>query len=431
MLTPTAVYITWEELFDVTPKEKEVLDVILQFNRQSAAILLARLEAHLFLDLFIRDQSETVKLQGFLISNFWDDEILDRAKERMGTARLDYRIAFHSQQILTMMKWVILHSLPAGGAEPDTDKDARFALGRALLKTNSLLVSAKMKAEIAQRRRTPSTKNYLRLQLSVGAGNEVTNPPPVMNGVARSTIIFEEILKKTSTPLDLSKALESQTGLSLDTYVDLTLGVLANYIGRRPKELIENAGLSILNPESYFGTSVSPEIIHKFWAMESTTMDELKTALSATSGLVPYQDFTTFRMKPFVRLDNGNLFCVNPGFIQEKLEVGLFWTIANTLQGADRQKAFETWGKLFETYINQTLQAAVDPTIEKYIPRPDFTGKKHHHESFDGILLAGRFCAVFECKGGFLPNYAKYADDLNQFMNALEKKFGTDPSPSL
>jgi len=285
-----------------------------------------------------------------------------------------------------------------------------------------------MKTEIAQHRRRPSAKNYLRLQLSVGAGNELNNPPPVMNGVARSTIMFEEILKNTPARIDLGKALESHTGLSLDSYVDLTLGVLTNYLGRRPKELIENAGISIVGPETHFGTSVSPEITHKFWEMESTTMDGLRAALSAASGLVPHQDFTVFRMKPFVRLDNGNLFCVNPGFIQEKLEVGLFWTIANTLQGADRQNAFETWGKLFEAYINQSLQTAVDPTRERYIPRPYFIGKKHHHESFDGILLAGRICAVFECKGGFLPNNAKYADDLDEFVKALEKKFGTDPN---
>jgi hypothetical protein len=43
-------------------------------------------------------------------------------------------------------------------------------------------------------------------------------------------------------------------------------------------------------------------------------------------------------------------------------------------------------------------------------------------------LLAGRVCAVFECKGGFLPNNAKYADDLDEFVKALEKKFGTDPN---
>jgi hypothetical protein len=101
------------------------------------------------------------------------------------------------------------------------------------------------------------------------------------------------------------------------------------------------------------------------------------------------------------------------------------------LQGEDRKNAFDTWGKLFEAYVNQILGTAVNPAKEKYIPCPDFTKKKHHHEAFDGILLAGRVCAVFECKGGFLPNNAKYAESLDEFLKGLEKKFATDPGAGL
>jgi len=289
-------------------------------------------------------------------------------------------------------------------------------------------MSAEMNAQIAQDRRTPSARNMLRLQLSVGAGNEVANPPPVINGLARSAIIFEELLNTTKTPIDLSKALEIHTGLSLTAYVDLTLAILTNYIGRTPKELLESPNIPIVDPRTYFGRLVPAELTRRFWEMEVATMDQLAAALSSSSELVQHQDFTAFRMKPFVQFDNGNLVCVNPGFVQEKLEGGLFWTIVNSLEGNDRQDAFESWGKLFEAYVNQTLEAAVDPRIEKYTPHPDFIGKKHHHESFDGILVSERVCSVFECKGGFLPNGAKYADDVNQFVMNLNKKFGTDVS---
>jgi hypothetical protein len=117
--------------------------------------------------------------------------------------------------------------------------------------------------------------------------------------------------------------------------------------------------------------------------------------------------------------------CVNPGFVQEKLETGLFWTITNGLEVKDRQYAFDSWGKLFEAYVNQSFSEAVDPAVERYVPCPDFIGKQHRHESFDAMLLSKEVCAVFECKGGFLPNKAKYGDDLDQFLNALDKKFGT------
>lgn len=186
MLQQTAVYLTWEELCDTVPTETEVRDVLRTFNRQSTVVLLARLAIHLFLDQSRRNTSETIYLQIFLISNFMDDRILDRAKQRMPTARVDFRRVFHLQQILTVLKWTILDALPSGGIEPDKDKDARFTMGRCLLKTSDLLLSTRMKQQIARDRKSPSARNYLRIQLAMGAGNEINNPPPIVNAATRS-----------------------------------------------------------------------------------------------------------------------------------------------------------------------------------------------------------------------------------------------------
>jgi hypothetical protein len=421
---PTRVYITWKELFDERPNESSVLDFVQTLNKQNATALLATIMTTLFLDRAFGSSSETIKLQGFLIAKLFDNQIFDRAKERLGKERLDHRIAFHPQQILLMMKWVILHSQPAGGISFDTD-EALFALGGALLKTNDFLITAQMTAKIAEVRRAPSVKNMLRLQLSVGAGNEVANPPPLINGLARSIVIFDELQKTTKTPIDLNKALLNQSGLSLSEYIDLTVAVLANYLGRTPQELIDNPNISVISPRTYFGPLISTELASRFWQMESATVDALGASLASSSNLLQHQDFTAFRMKPFIQFENGNMVCLNPGFVQEKLETGLFWTIANSLEAKDRQYAFDSWGKLFEAYVNQSFVEAVDPAVERYIPCPDFVGKQHRHESFDAILLSDEVCAVFECKGGFLPNKAKYGDDLDQFLNDLDKKFGT------
>ncbi len=423
-----AVFLTWKELFDQSPTEEEVSEVIRKFNRESTVVLLSRMGIHLFLDKFRADASETIFLQGFLISNFLDREVFNRWKERMPTAKIDFRRAFHPQQILTALKLTVLHAIPIGGLEPDKDANARFALGRCLLKTNDLLLSEQMATQIAHDRKNPlSPKKYLRIQLAIGAGNEVFNPPPVPSGIVRSKIIFEEIIKQTPVPIDLNSQLEQQAGISLDSYVDLTLGALAAYMGRTPKQFIDDASLAVVNPQTFFGSSVPVVTTERFWKMESNTIAELANTLAAPSELIPQKDFTALRMKPFLQLDSGSLICPNPGFIQEKLEIGLFWTIVNNLQGENRQKAFETWGTLFETYVNQIFQAMVNPATEKYVARPDFKEKKHHHEAFDGILLSGRMCVVVECKGGFLPNNAKYADNLGQFIMNLEKKFGNEP----
>ncbi len=423
-----AVFLTWKELFDESPGEEEVSSVIRTFNRESSVVLLSRMGIHLFLDQFRSDRSETIFLQGFLISNFLDDEVLNRWKQRMPDSPIDFRRAFHPQQILTTLKLTVIHALPTGGLELDKDKTARLALGRCLLKMNDLLMSKQMEKQIAQDRTSPpSTRKYLRLQLAVGAGNDVFNPPPVPSGIVRSNIIFEKIIKRTPVPIDLSHQLKQQAGISLDSYVDLTLGALATYMGRTPKQLIDDASLAIVNPQTFFGTSIPAETAERFWKMESTTIADLAARLAEPSELVPQKDFTAFRMKPFLQLNSGSVICPNPGFIQEKLEIGLFWTIVNNLQGDNRQKAFETWGKLFEIYVNETFDAMIDPVKEHYFACPDFKEKQHHHYAFDGLLLSGRVCVAIECKGGFLPNNAKYADNLDQYVQSLEKKFGTEP----
>jgi hypothetical protein len=420
-----AVFITWDELYGSLPTKEEVCDVLKQFNRQSTILLLARIGIHLFLERFRRKDQETIELQSFLIRNFWNDEVLDQAKKKLGSERLDFRRGFHLQQVLTLLKWAVLYASPTGGIEPDKDIDARYALGTCLLKASDLLLSTPMRDAIGRARQSRSPKRCPRVQLHVGAGNEINNPPPVVNAVVRNEAIFGEILRKSKGTFDVCGRFKERTGLSVESYVDMTLGALAIYLCRTQKELIDNPGLSVINPDTFFGEVVPLDQAQKYWQMESNTIEALEAELSMKTELQPQQDFTAFRMKPFLRLEAGSVVCVNPGFLQEKLEIGLFWTMVNSLEGEDRKKAFDTWGELFQVYISETFERAVNRSREKYIPFPAFSGKKHHHEAFDGMLLSDRICAVLECKGGFLPNKAKYAEEIDQFLGSLDQKFGS------
>jgi hypothetical protein len=417
-----AVFITWKELFDELPVHEEIWSFLRTCNRQDTAVLLARMATHLYIDRFRRDSTQTIQTHKYLIANFLDKEVLRRAQERVeGSGH--FRIAFHLQQVLTLLKWTVIHAIPDGGIDPGAVQETRYSLGRCLLKTNDLFLSQKMQSEIDADRRSPSAKKFMRLQLFLGIGNEINNPPVVTNAVIGSTTIFEEIIKNISVPIDLNSKLGETTGITLDAYLDLTLGVLANYIGRNQEEFLKDPARAIIDPKKFLGNKLPAESAQKFWEMESTTIDDLTVVLAREGPIAARQDFTLFRMKPFLRLDNGNLICVNPGFLQEKLEIGLFWTIVNALQGNDRQSAFEAWGRLFEHYMSQIIGTSVAVGTEAYFPHRNFKQKKYHHESFDGLLMFGRICVVFECKGGFLPNAAKYGENLDSFVEAFDAKF--------
>jgi hypothetical protein len=266
----------------------------------------------------------------------------------------------------------------------------------------------------------------LAIQLSGGPTFEVNNPPPLVNSVVRSDSLFTELAKSVACKVDISGIFHATAGMPLDTYVDMTIGTLSHFLSRERNQLLLDPGQAVLNPNTFFG-SLTGDLSEKFWNKESASLDQLKVDLAKPSPLQPYHDFVAFRRKPFIRFGENAVISMNPGFVQEKLESGLFWAIVNELSEDRRQPLFETWGDLFQSYVDRLLRSAVQGQYEMYLPFPKFKKKEHSHESFDAVILSGQKCAVIECKAGFLKGFAKYAEDRSAFLDDLDKKFGGTP----
>lgn len=115
----------------------------------SALVSLARINILLAVDRFRRDSELTIKVQGFLVSNFLDDEIFNQLKQKFGPERLDIRAVFHSQQALLLARYVVIHGAVDGGAHTEESPEARAALGKCLMMVSDLLVSPEMVTESA------------------------------------------------------------------------------------------------------------------------------------------------------------------------------------------------------------------------------------------------------------------------------------------
>ena len=68
------------------------------------------------------------------------------------------------------------------------------------------------------------------------------------------------------------------------------------------------------------------------------------------------------------------------------------------------------------------MSQCVRASDEKYLPFPRFLD--NDDEAFDGIVSAEERLVVMEYKGGFLSAYAKYAEDEDEFIRDLGRKFG-------
>lgn len=321
---------------------------------------------------------------------------------------------------MLLLKLVLIEAGKTGNRRPDSDREASYALGRCLIMANDLLSSDEGIRAIRSKRPSQNRRR-LALLLQLGSSFEVNNPPDIVASVARSEILFGEILRRTRCSLNIPAVFREQTGIELDQYVDFIFGALAYYFAFKWEQVMENAGLACINTKTFFAQDQSAAA--KWWQIEQTTVGNLAQALQVRNNLENRHDFIALRRTPFLEVAPDNAIPMHLGFVQEKLEVGLFWAIFNSLSTPQgRSDLFTDWGHLFENYINEILSSSFVGQNELFIPSPKFSDR--NEESFDGVVMAGNHLFVFEYKGGFLKADAKYAEDEDAFIDDIQLKFG-------
>jgi hypothetical protein len=413
-----ATYPTWKEMFGKHPTREEILDQIRPLNRLHSLWLLARINLFIALDHFHESKGWTAKLLGFLVNLLVDDGLFEELKRKFGPRRLEECTPFHSLQILTLMKLVAVESTTQGGLRPDADKKVANQLGRALIMINDFLFTPEYLKAI--RRDRPSLKKKkVALLPQVGSGLEVNNPPRIDASMVRSDIIFTEMISKTQCSLDIRGLFERRSGMSLEDYIDHIFGVLAYCITLDTGKLLDDPTPVCMNAKTFFAEG-SKELAAKFWEAESISANTLATAVALPSELKSYHDFIAFRKRPFLEVESANVIPLHLGFVQEKIESGLFWTVFNSLQTpAERSGLFTDWGHLFEGYVSELIRKCFAGSSNAYHPFPRF--EDNGDEAFDGVVAEGKYWVVMEYKGGFLTAKAKYAEDEAEFVRDVEK----------
>jgi hypothetical protein len=271
--------------------------------------------------------------------------------------------------------------------------------------------------------RTSKRLRKVALQLQVGSGLEVNNPPAIHASIVRSDKIFGDILRRTPGASDIRTVFRQRSGMDIEDYVDHVFGLLIYFITLDFQKLIADAGLAYINLSIFFAQGPA-DMVQRFWSLELTTVDALETELSQPSVLKDYHDFTAFRKRPMLEVGPNTATPVHVGFVQEKLESGLFWAIFNTLSTQEEKGLlFTKWGYLFEQYVSDTLAECLGKRLN-FFAFPRFAD--NDDEAFDGMYVDGDVWVVMEYKGGFLNLNAKYSEDEQVFLRDLNRKFGRD-----
>ncbi len=407
-------------MFGRRPTDAELLDEIRLLETRNVVPILAWMNLLLVLDRFHSNEQSTHELQTFLVNRFLDDDLFARLKNTFAQERLVIRRPFHSLQVLTLMKRVMADGTNIGELRTHIDNESAYRLGRCLMMINDFLVAPENISAISPDR--PPAKRKIALQLQLGSGLEVNNPPAIHTSIVRSDMIFGDLAKRSLCSLNLRNTFEQTCGMTLEDYVDHILGLLTYYITLDYQRLIEDPGLACIAVKTFFAEAPR-DIVERFWLMERITMEGLEASTREQTGLKVHHDFIALRKKPFVEAGQDNVIPLHLGFVQEKLESGLFWTVFNSLgTEEDRSLLFTEWGHLFEEYVSQVLAQSLAASAENYVPFPRFAD--NGEEAFDGIVSAGEFMVVMEYKGGFLNANAKYAESEDEFVRDLDRKFG-------
>jgi len=415
-------YATWEELFGTRPTHEQLLREILMLDAGTVIPTLAWIDLLLVLDRFHSEDKQTHELQTYLVNRFVDNDLFARLQTAYGHEQLVLRRPFHSRQVLTLMKNILAETSNIGRPQPSIDSESAFRLGRCLIMTNDFLVTPQNISAISPNR--PPSERKIALQLQVGSGLEINNPPPIHTSIVRSDMIFGNLASASPGSLDPRNAFHRERGMTIEEYVDHLLAVLTYYITLDFRKLIDDPGLACVDTNVFFSHGPR-EASEGFWRIERTTVEALQSSIRAHTGLTAHQDFIAFREKPFLETTNGNVIPLHLGFVQEQLESGLFWTIVNSIEAEkDRHRLFTDWGHLFEEYVSQIISECLRGTAERYLSFARFSDKSE--EAFDGIVSASDCLVVMEYKGGFLSANAKYAENENEFIRDLDRKFGRE-----
>lgn len=108
-----------------------------------------------------------------------------------------------------------------------------------------------------------------------------------------------------------------------------------------------------------------PDLVHRFVALESQNLTELRQALWANDqvdqildGPVRAYDYKPIRERPLLRAADGRTIIVNPIFIIEKVAIGPLFHALRFCNRRDAHELFAAFGYAFERYVQDTLRRA-------------------------------------------------------------------------
>jgi hypothetical protein len=425
-------YVTYKELFDRVPTKDELNGIMKGLNAFNTVLLASRLNTMLWHSMLSRNPQDINSLSDFqhwFAGMLFDEDTHQRVSARLGAQSPELRRVCVPLQLLNIIRLALSIAEGDDNACPDSSRPHTYQLGTASLMVNDLFVTQQeqenlKKGSIDDRRK--------QLMLQFLAPTEVSKPTPLRNLLFRSYATYQIVLrdpllvsrvKKECGGLDIERDFETLLGIPLMGWMSLVYGVQTLLLTRTQEEFMNKPETFLLNRKTLLPDSnLSQGQIDGFFDMLSMSFDELRLEVRKADRKVDDRyDLVPFKSKPLFMTAPDTYACIDFGLFGEKLHTGPYFLLSDKLPPNERGKVFKAWGFLFEAYVNWLLQSLHGRHSGLFYPDTCWEdGKK----SFDAVLVKDKMAVTMEFKGGFLPQEARYSNDLAKFMDTLEARIG-------
>jgi hypothetical protein len=382
MLDYTRTAFGWRALGHPQPRLDDVVAVIRQFHRDSMLAVLIRLNLAL--------THPRAPSQEWIVRTWLLPDVANAMLEAARQEGID--VIFHEGQVLNAIRLALLHCPEDEGLRLGTMAELQL-LTRALLMLTDLMFTAESDAG----RRAAVFSVLTRGEVFL---HDETYLP---HTIARCYDLFVGLppLVRTAGPLrDLRTLFQRITGLGLEDYLGLAFGVLAYYDGLDPTR-IGNDPVGVRRAAFLNDTLVPAEVRDRLWDRLSQPLDRYRVALRSewdrATEVGRLAAVRVFSEHPMIEFPDGTLVCLSRRFLRDRFTTGIYWIIANALEGNDRDTFTNFFGEVFEEYIRRSLLRALGKSFH-----PRATYGANARPLVDGALSTPRSLGLAECKAARL-----------------------------
>jgi hypothetical protein len=420
------VYITYSELYDRRPTAEEMHALLKGLNAFHTVVFLSRICTMLRHAALSLNKQDAGSFQRWFAMVFFDDETKGRIEKRFGSEQADRRPICHPLQLLNMIKLSSLFCEGGEDSRADISEFQRHNLGTACLMMNDLFVTPEEVQDI-----NLGTHDERRKQLMVQslAQIELGNPTSLRNLLFRSYAMYRIVLqdpvllariRKDCGGLDIEKEFEKLTGVPIMHWLSLVFGVHTALAIHTQEEYLNRPDIFIMNRKNFVAEpAISQTHIDRFFDLLSLDFNELCVEVRKHRPVDERLDLVPFKAKPLLKTAQDNYVSSDFSLVTEKLHNGPYFVLSTLPPSDDRWRMHNAWGLVFEAYVNWLLRSLDGQDFAVF--RAD-TYWSDGSKALDAVLVRKKVVVLFEHKGGFLRQDARYSGDVTAFMSDLDLK---------